>query len=84
MARIHKIEFYLVDCNDEYENGDDLMTEIEYNLSDGFIQYPTWKTSPEFEWYDDIDLNYSSCSKEDCEKYFSLKQTLTSLGLHKE
>ena len=34
--------------------------------------HPEWKTSEEFEWDDDIDLNYLDCSKEDCEKYFTV------------
>lgn len=71
MARIHKLEFYLVDYNDVYENGDYILAEIENNLYDGFILNPKTKTSKEFEWDDDIDLNYSDCSKEDCERYFT-------------
>lgn len=80
MARIHKVEFYLVDYNDMYETGEDVLNEAENKLY-GLIQCPTWKTSTEFEWHDDINLNYSSCSKEDCEKYFPQKQTIISLGL---
>lgn len=26
--------------------------------------------SKEFEWNDDIDLNYYGCTEEDCKKYF--------------
>ena len=70
MGRVHKVEFYLVDANDMYETGEYLMTEIENNLYDGFIKCSTWKTSEEFEWDDDLKLNYSNCTKEDCEKYF--------------
>lgn len=83
MARLHKLEFYLADYNDMYETGEDVLNEAENKLY-GLIQCPTWKTSPKFEWHDEIDLNYSSCNKEDCEKYFSLKQALTSMGLYKE
>ena len=84
MAKIHKMEFYLVDCSDTYKNGESVINEIERSLYDGFIQCPTWKTSVEFEWHDDIDLNSYDCNKEECEKYFSLKQTLASMGLYKE
>ena len=70
MARVHKVEFYLIDANDMYETGEELMTEIENKLYDGFIQCPTWKTSEEFEWDDGLDINRVKCIKEYCEKYF--------------
>lgn len=68
MAKIHKVEFYIVDPNGFYDDGEDLIQDVR--LYDGFMLHPKWKTSEEFEWDDDIDLNYSDCSKEDCEKYF--------------
>ena len=71
MAKIHKVEFYIVDPNDFYYDGEDLINEIERKLYEGFILNPEWKTSEEFEWDDDIDLNYSDCSKENCEKYLT-------------
>ena len=71
MARVHKLEFYLVDVNDYYKTCEDVINEIERKLYDGFILNPEMKTSKEFKWDDDIDLNYSDCSKEDCEKYFT-------------
>ena len=72
MARVHKVEFYLVDANDYYIDGYDLITEITNDLEEGFVKCLTWKTSKEFEWDDNIKLNYINCTKEDCEEYFKL------------
>lgn len=71
MAKVHKVEFYLTDVNDMYETGEELMTEIENKLYDGFIGCPTWKTSEEFEWDDELAINKINCTKEDFEKYFT-------------
>ena len=71
MAKVHRVEFYIVDPNGIYVDGENLIHSIKVRLYDGFMLNPEWKTSEEFEWDDDIDLNYSDCSKEDCEKYLT-------------
>lgn len=71
MAKVHKVEFYILDANDFYDDGEDLIHSINVRLYEGDMLHPKWKTSKEFEWDDDIDLNYSDCSEMDCEKYFT-------------
>lgn len=71
MAKVHKVEFYIVDPNDFYDDGYDLIHSIDVRLYEGFMLNPEWKTSEEFEWDDNIDLNDYDCSKENCEKYFT-------------
>ncbi|MBQ6816875.1 MAG: hypothetical protein IJO27_00415 [Bacilli bacterium] len=71
MSKIHKVEFYIVDPNDVYNDGEDLIDSINERLYDGWMLNPKWKTSKEIDWHDDIDLNFSDCSEADCEKYFT-------------
>lgn len=74
MARLYKIELYLCDINDMFEDKDDVLEYLnslletdDYLLNKGIINA---KESKEFTWYDDIDLNDIDCPKEECEKYF--------------
>ena len=71
MAKIHKLEFYVVDPNDFYDTAEDILHSIDIRLYTGFIPHCyKLKSSKEFEWYDEIDLNYISCDEIDCERYF--------------
>lgn len=72
MAKIHKVEFYIVDANSFYDTEEKLICDIDRGLYEGCIKHFKWKTSKEFEWDDDLDINYKKCSEEDCEKYFTI------------
>ena len=69
MARIHKVEMYLLDVNDTY--GKYIGSEIErlFDRSDSSAMFITSKPSEVFEWDDDIILNKYECTREDCEKF---------------
>ena len=71
MARIHKVEFYLVDPNDFYESEEDVINHAEVRLYEGWMMHPKCTTSEWFEWHDDIELNFLDCSEESCEKYLN-------------
>ena len=72
MARIHKVSFYVVDCNDTYNTVDDFLYSIDREFHDGLILHPKCKSSEYFEWDDDINLNHCGCTPYDCEKYFMM------------
>ena len=75
MAKLYKIEGYLCDVNGEMKDVEDFRDYLDmlitrgYYLIDNPIDFKITE-SKEFEWHDDIDLNYRDCTEEDCEKYF--------------
>lgn len=73
MAKLFKIEGYLCDPNDMIPDEEYLSSYFDNIISniDLFAPVPfKIKISNDFEWYDEIDLNYLECKEEDCEKYF--------------
>ena len=73
MAKLYKVELYLCDVNDEFYDKDDVLEYLNslLEMDDYFlIRIINAKESKEFEWYDDIDINYSDCTKEEFDKYF--------------
>lgn len=74
MAKLYKVELYLCDINDEFEDTNDVLEYLNSLLEmDGYLTNmgtTNAKESGKFEWYDNIDLNNVDCSKEECEKYF--------------
>lgn len=74
MAKLYKVELYLCDINDMFEdkNGvfeylNSLLEMDDYLTNMGITNA---KESDKFEWYDDINLNNVNCTEEECEKYF--------------
>lgn len=73
MAKLYKVELYLCDVNDEFYDKDDVFEYLNslLEMDDYFLtRIINAKESKEFEWYDDIDINYSDCTKEEFDKYF--------------
>lgn len=71
MAQIYKISGYLLDVNDDYNEGG-----IEVALTDGldlFAQHLRIERADIGEWEDDNPLNYRNCDLAHCEKYFKSK-----------
>jgi len=69
MAKLHKIELYLIDHNDKYSSLDNIVVDIE-NATDLDVNCFNTK-EVEIEWDDDIDINFSSkCTVENFRKYF--------------
>lgn len=69
MARIHKVEMYLVDANDYYDDVE-LAIENMVERSEFYSLHVKAQSSKEIEWDDDIDFNHTDCTKESCEAYF--------------
>ena len=70
MAKIYKLTVYLVDPNDYYEDVDEWF-EMVIDGSEVFCPVPIEHKTVEFEWDDNLPINYIGCKKEDCEKYFN-------------
>lgn len=73
MAKLYKVELYLCDVNDEFYDKDDVLEYLNslLEMDDYFLtRIINAKESKEFEWYDNIDINYSDCNIEKFEKYF--------------
>lgn len=73
MAKLYKVELYLCDVNDEFYDKDDVLEYLNslLEMDDYFLtRIINAKESKEFEWYDDIDINYSDCNIEKFKKYF--------------
>ena len=69
MAKVHKVELYLLDVNEYFNNVDyllDYMTNGKYAPSVHVIN----SESKEFEWDDDVVINRYDCSTEQYDKFF--------------
>lgn len=74
MAKIYKIEAYLIDVVDRLED-EDLKNSVSEYLSSKFDcivheNHTSIKESRGFAWDDNLDLNMIDCKKEDYDKYF--------------
>ena len=68
MAKIFKISGYIIDVNDEITQNDiELLFDHDKYIN---ISRLECKQSKEFEWRDDIDINFTDAKQEDFEKYF--------------
>lgn len=69
MSKIHKIEMYIVDANDlldrNYTDIPDIL-ERHVNMEGIIIKGQT----VEFEWDDNLAINYQNCPLEKYEEYF--------------
>lgn len=69
MAKIYKIEAYIVDANEKFTDGEDLLdTMIE--RTDCYYPISAKYEEAEFEWDDDLAINSCNCTEADCEAYF--------------
>lgn len=77
MARVYKVEMYLLDCNDFLEYGS-MTSELEkalYRL-DLSSKIHVLKKSDFFEFEDDLEINYVEATTEDFEVYVKNKPNL--------
>ena len=72
MAKLYKIELYVADYNDVYDNVDDLVNCLNSGWGlDDVIMNCFNPQEVYVEWNDDIDLNYEGNDKTVYDKYFS-------------
>lgn len=69
MAKIFKIEGYLIDPNGDY-NKEDIEVDLDQNF-DAIAHHIKVQERDIGEWEDDNPLNYYNCPESECEKYFS-------------
>ena len=71
MAKLYKLELYITDYNDVYENTDDLIGSIQsgWGFDDVLINCFNPK-EVNIDWHDEIDLNYDNVEKQVYDKYF--------------
>lgn len=74
MAKLYKVELYLCDINDMFEDKNGVFEYLNSLLEmDDYLTnmgITNTKESDKFEWYDDINLNNVNCTEKECEKYF--------------
>ena len=69
MAKIHKVELYLLDVNEDFNSVDDIiayMANMKYAPSIRVVS----SESKEFEWDDDVIINRCNCSTEQYNSFF--------------
>ena len=65
MAKVYKIEIYVTDINGDYNDVNELVDEIENNLNCKCFNI---KESKEFEWDDNLPINYINATQSDYDK----------------
>ena len=68
-GKVHKLELYVFDPNNTYDDAMSIFNEIYNKLYDGVPAVFNSETT-EVYWYDDIGINLSSATRYDFEKYF--------------
>ena len=68
MAKLYKVEMYILDVNEDYSNLEDAVSDMgltsDLNLNCFNVK------EVDIEWHDNIDLNFYNCSVENFRKYF--------------
>lgn len=73
MAKLYKLEVYVTDMNDTFIDGEDVVDSIEMYLGDRFgasVHKIKVEETKEFEWDDDLRINYRDATTEDFDKQF--------------
>jgi hypothetical protein len=69
MARIHKVEMYLVDIHEDFETLNDAIIYMTNRKYSPLLHLVT-SESKEFEWDDDIIINSCHCTNEQYNQFF--------------
>ena len=72
-GKLHKIELYVVDPNNQYYDVESMLLDIEILLYKCIVKSFASNTV-ELDWNDDIDSNIVYASEEGYKKYFSNKK----------
>lgn len=70
MPKIFKGSFYFVDVNDDFNTIDELIDRLERDKYINHINVFDKKESKEFEWDDDLKINFTNCPRNEFDKYF--------------
>ena len=69
MATLHKLELYVIDFDDNWDNMQSLLENTADRI-DLSYKVASHEQSKEFEWEDDLKINKCGCTIEDYEEYF--------------
>ena len=69
MAKIHKVEMYLVDINEDFETLHDALNYMTNGKYSPLLHLVT-SESKEFEWDDDVIVNRCNCTNEQYNQFF--------------
>ncbi|AMO25831.1 hypothetical protein Blue_008 [Bacillus phage Deep Blue] len=72
MAKVYKVEMYIVDANGDYDflDNEEMVEEIEHQVDvrmDVMSHVTSVQSSKEFEWDDDLAVNKTNATIEDYE-----------------
>lgn len=70
MAKVYKVEMYVVDANEEFGDVDHIKPYLEDWHRWVMTDVTGIQESDEFEWEDDLKINKVNASVEDYEEYF--------------
>lgn len=69
MAKLYKIEMYILDINEQYDNVEDIIIDCENNIDVYFNCFNVEEKN--IDWHDDIDINYyNNQTVDNYRKYF--------------
>lgn len=70
MAKLFKIQAYIVDYNDDFKKISQLQHYLNCVIRDGLIEHTHIAEADIGEWHDDHPLNIVDCPEAEYEKYF--------------
>lgn len=70
MAKLFKIETYLIDYQDDFDTAEELENYIEWAINHGMFEHTHITSADIGEWHDEHPLNYMDCPEAEFEKYF--------------
>lgn len=73
MAKVTKLEVYIVDSDDDYQDAEHFIGELKELIRNQMwvqVDVGEVKESEEFEWDDDLKINRTDSTIEDLEAYF--------------
>jgi len=68
MAKLHKLELYIIDYNDNYKNLEEIIQDIDNSIDCSINHFNAQEVK--INWHDEIDLNYSNCPVDNFRNYF--------------
>ncbi|AGY46646.1 hypothetical protein BigBertha_138 [Bacillus phage BigBertha] len=75
MPKVHKVTLYVVDLNGDYDNytEEEVAEEVKQHVDlqlDTMSHVGKIESSEEFEWDDELKINYTNATTKDYEEYF--------------
>lgn len=72
MAKLHKVEMYVLDVHDDYESLEQITSDINNRMDVDLIPFNV--QSVNFDWHDDHVLNFTNAKESDYRGMFPCKE----------